>query len=59
MKRGNVLVESGHFDQTNIIDVSLKTVNDLQYVLKQRGAIKVHIATAEVYGEIVFLIATN
>jgi selenocysteine-specific elongation factor len=54
IKRGNVLVSSGQYETTDTIDVALTTVADLQYILKQRGAIKLHIGTAEVYGKIVF-----
>jgi selenocysteine-specific elongation factor len=52
--RGDVLVASGHYETTQTIDVALKTVKQLSYVVKQRGAIKLHIGTAEVYGKIVF-----
>ncbi|WP_227936050.1 selenocysteine-specific translation elongation factor [Alkalihalobacillus deserti] len=54
IKRGDVLVASGHYETTETIDVALTTVADLQFTLKQRGAIKLHIGTAEVYGKIVF-----
>jgi len=54
LTRGDVLVASGHYETTDTIDVSLSTVAELKYALKQRGAIKLHIGTAEVYGKIVF-----
>ncbi|WP_332694575.1 selenocysteine-specific translation elongation factor [Halalkalibacter lacteus] len=54
IKRGDVLVASGHYETTETIDVALSTVADLEFSLKQRGAIKLHIGTAEVYGKIVF-----
>lgn len=54
VKRGDVLVSSGHYETTETIDVALTTVAVLQFTLKQRGAIKLHIGTAEVYGKIVF-----
>ncbi|WP_332632069.1 selenocysteine-specific translation elongation factor [Halalkalibacter flavus] len=54
IKRGDVLVASGHYETTHTIDVGFTTVAKLMYPLKQRGAIKLHIGTAEVYGKIVF-----
>ncbi|MDT8860555.1 selenocysteine-specific translation elongation factor [Alkalihalobacillus sp. MEB130] len=54
IKRGDVLVATGHYETTETIDVGLTTVSELKFPLKQRGAIKLHIGTAEVYGKIVF-----
>ncbi|TWI59292.1 selenocysteine-specific translation elongation factor [Halalkalibacter nanhaiisediminis] len=54
IKRGDVLAASGHYEATDTIDVSLHTVAELRYSIKQRSAIKLHIGTAEVYGKIVF-----
>ncbi|KHF37760.1 selenocysteine-specific translation elongation factor [Halalkalibacter okhensis] len=54
IKRGDVLVASGHYETTQTIDVGLMTVENLLFPLKQRSAIKLHIGTAEVYGKIVF-----
>lgn len=54
VQRGHVLVASGHYDTTDTIDVALTTVSELSYIVKQRGAIKLHIGTAEVYGKVVF-----
>ncbi|MBA4538387.1 selenocysteine-specific translation elongation factor [Bacillus aquiflavi] len=54
IKRGDVLVSSDHFTVTNTIDVALRIVGDLDYIVKQRMPIKCHIGTAEVMGRIVF-----
>ncbi|HJV16203.1 MAG TPA: selenocysteine-specific translation elongation factor [Bacillales bacterium] len=54
LERGDVLVSSEHFIVTKIIDVALKVVEDLDYMVKQRMPIKLHIGTAEVMGRIVF-----
>lgn len=53
VKRGDVLVTSQHYSVTTMIDVSLQAVKKIDYPVKQRGYIKVHIGTAEVYGKIV------
>lgn len=52
--RGDVLVSSDHFVVTNMIDVAVKMVADLDHLVKQRMPIKLHIGTAEVMGRIVF-----
>ncbi|ARK30851.1 selenocysteine-specific translation elongation factor [Halalkalibacter krulwichiae] len=54
IKRGDVLVASGFYETTQTIDVALTTVSKLRYDIKQRGAVKLHIGTSEVYGKIVF-----
>lgn len=54
IKRGDVLVSSDHFVVTNTIDVAIRMVGDLDYMVKQRMPIKCHIGTAEVMGRIVF-----
>ncbi|PYZ95278.1 selenocysteine-specific translation elongation factor [Salipaludibacillus keqinensis] len=54
LNRGDVLVSTQHYSTTNTIDISLDTVDQLKYPVKQRGYIKLHIGTAEVYGKIVF-----
>lgn len=54
LKRGDVLVSSDHFVVTNTIDVAVRIVGDLEYMVKQRMPIKCHIGTAEVMGRIVF-----
>ncbi|MBU9721351.1 MULTISPECIES: selenocysteine-specific translation elongation factor [Bacillaceae] len=54
MKRGDVLVSTQYYSTTDTIDISLDTVENLDHPLKQRGYIKLHLGTAEVYGKIVF-----
>lgn len=54
IERGDVLVSSEHFTVTRTLDVSLKIVDDLEHIIKQRMPIKCHIGTAEVMGRIVF-----
>ncbi|MEH7346359.1 selenocysteine-specific translation elongation factor [Bacillus sp. JJ1532] len=53
IQRGDVLVSSEHFIVTQTIDVALRLVGDLEYLVKQRMPIKCHIGTAEVMGRIV------
>lgn len=54
IERGQVLVSSEHFIVTKTIDVAIRVVEDLEYLVKQRTPIKCHIGTAEVMGRIVF-----
>ncbi|WP_442600332.1 selenocysteine-specific translation elongation factor [Neobacillus sp. D3-1R] len=54
IERGDVLVSSEHFIVTNTIDVAIRVVEDLDYMVKQRMPIKLHVGTAEVMGKIVF-----
>lgn len=54
LERGNVLVSSEHFFVTRTVDVALRVVDNLEYMVKQRMPIKLHIGTAEVMGRIVF-----
>jgi selenocysteine-specific elongation factor len=54
LERGDVLVSSEHFNVTRTIDVAIRVVEDLDYLVKQRMPIKCHIGTAEVMGRIVF-----
>lgn len=54
LERGDVIVSSEHFNVTRTIDVALTIVGDLDYMVKQRTPVKVHIGTAEVMGRIVF-----
>lgn len=54
IERGEVLVSSEQFIVTRTIDVAIKVVEDLEYLVKQRTPIKCHIGTAEVMGRIVF-----
>lgn len=54
LERGDVIVSSEHFNVTRTIDVAIRVVEDLEYMVKQRMPIKCHIGTAEVMGRIVF-----
>ncbi|WEG15507.1 selenocysteine-specific translation elongation factor [Alkalihalophilus pseudofirmus] len=54
LKRGDVIAAPGRYESTQTIDIALKTVNELNHLIKQRQAIKLHIGTSEVYGKIVF-----
>lgn len=54
IERGDVLVSSEHFIVTRTIDVAIRVVEDLDYMVKQRMPIKCHLGTAEVMGRIVF-----
>ncbi|MCA1030180.1 selenocysteine-specific translation elongation factor [Bacillus timonensis] len=54
VSRGDVLVSSNTYVVSSTIDVCIKFVNNLKYVLKQRSAVKLHIGTSEVIGKIVF-----
>ncbi|HEX6922781.1 MAG TPA: selenocysteine-specific translation elongation factor [Bacillales bacterium] len=52
--RGDVVVSSNHYLTTNRIDVSLNTVSDLKFPLKQRAPVKVHIGTSIMMAKIIF-----
>ncbi|WP_082036360.1 selenocysteine-specific translation elongation factor [Bacillus sp. B-jedd] len=54
IERGDVLVSSEHFIVSNTLDVAIRVVEDLDYMVKQRMPVKLHIGTAEVMGRIVF-----
>ncbi len=54
LERGNVLVSSEHFIVSKTVDVAIRVVDDLDYMVKQRMPIKLHIGTTEVMGRIVF-----
>ncbi len=55
LKRGNVLVSTTQqYMSTETIDIAFETVKNLKFRLKQRSLVKVHIGTAEVFGNIVF-----
>lgn len=54
IERGDVLVSTEHFSVTRTLDVALRIVDDLEYIVKQRMPVKLHIGTAEVMGRIVF-----
>lgn len=54
LERGDVVVSSEHFNVTRTVDVAIRVVEDLDYMVKQRMPVKIHIGTAEVMGRIVF-----
>lgn len=54
VKRGDVLVSTQQYSTTSTIDISLQALKGLDHPLKQRGHIKLHLGTAEVYGKIIF-----
>lgn len=54
LKRGDVAVSAEHYVTTQLINIVLHTSKEMHYALKQRGHIKLHLGTAEVYGNIVF-----
>ncbi len=54
VKRGDVLVDSGHFLVTDTIDVALQVIGRKFSPIKQRTRVKIHIGTSEVMGKIVF-----
>ncbi|MGO4886582.1 selenocysteine-specific translation elongation factor [Anaerobacillus sp. MEB173] len=54
IKRGDVLVSTRHYTSTQTIDVALESVKDLDFPVKQRSLVKLHIGTAEEFGKIVF-----
>ncbi|MEA3319412.1 MAG: selenocysteine-specific translation elongation factor [Bacillota bacterium] len=54
INRGDVLVHSQTYEPTDTIDVCLTFIKKLQYPIKQRSVLKVHIGTAEVMGKIIF-----
>ncbi|QKS71337.1 selenocysteine-specific translation elongation factor [Paenalkalicoccus suaedae] len=54
ISRGDVLVSSGDYVMTQVVDLALTPVTLFEHALKQRTAIKLHIGTAEVFGKVVF-----
>lgn len=54
VSKGDVLVSSEDFIVTDVIDVSLKMVEKLEYIVKQRMPIMCYVGTSEVLGRIVF-----
>ncbi|MFB5663069.1 selenocysteine-specific translation elongation factor [Alteribacillus sp. HJP-4] len=54
ISRGDVLVSAEHYITTYEINIVLYTSSLFSHALKQRGAIKLHLGTAEVFGKIVF-----
>ncbi|MFE9274670.1 selenocysteine-specific translation elongation factor [Paenibacillus glucanolyticus] len=54
IKRGDVIVTSTNFTLSTMVDVSLNSVNHLQYPVKQRTPIHFYCGTTESSGYIVF-----
>ncbi|SFL74580.1 selenocysteine-specific translation elongation factor [Salibacterium qingdaonense] len=54
LKRGDVVVSAEHYVTTTRLNVVLYTSKEAVYALKQRGQVKLHLGTAEVFGTIVF-----
>lgn len=54
IKRGDVIVTSTNFTLSTMMDVSLNSVNHLQYPVKQRTPIQFYCGTTESSGYIVF-----
>lgn len=54
ISRGDVLVADDFFSVSNRIDVAFYPLKDMEFKIKQRQLVKLHIGTAEVMGSIVF-----
>ncbi|SFP98868.1 selenocysteine-specific translation elongation factor [Salibacterium halotolerans] len=54
LKRGDVVVSAEHYVTTERLNVVLYTSQETVHTLKQRGSVKLHLGTAEVFGTIVF-----
>ncbi|WP_186577157.1 selenocysteine-specific translation elongation factor [Aquibacillus kalidii] len=54
VQRGDVIVASDHFLVTDVIDVAIQFVDPLDFEIKQRSPIKLHVGASEVMGKIVF-----
>jgi selenocysteine-specific elongation factor len=54
IRRGDVLTASKTLQPTTTIDVVFRSVNDIQYPLKQRTVVKLHTGTTEAMGSIIF-----
>ncbi|MFZ4452501.1 selenocysteine-specific translation elongation factor [Salibacterium aidingense] len=54
LKRGDVVVSAEHYITTTRLNIVLYTSELAVYALKQRGPVKLHLGTAEVYGKIIF-----
>jgi selenocysteine-specific elongation factor len=53
IKRGNVLVDSDHYQPTQRLDVLLNGLETLEKPIKQRGPVMVHLATSSVRGRVI------
>lgn len=54
LHRGDVLVTRGALEKTNRIDVQFEMLADVEFHLKQRSDIRLHMGTSEVLGRIIF-----
>jgi selenocysteine-specific elongation factor len=54
MERGYSLTAPDYFQKTNRIDVALSVLPDLGFKLKQRARLRLHMATTEVMGKVIF-----
>jgi len=54
ISRGDVLVENDFYSVTKRIDIAFQSLDSINHIIKQRQAIKLHIATQEVMGNIIF-----
>jgi selenocysteine-specific elongation factor len=54
VKRGNVLVTKNNVDKTTRIDIECQLLKALDFSIKQRSTVRLHIGTTEVLGRIIF-----
>ncbi|SFE37137.1 selenocysteine-specific translation elongation factor [Alteribacillus iranensis] len=54
ISRGDVIVATEDYITTNVLNIFLIVSESMRFKVKQRGEIKLHLGTAEVYGTIVF-----
>lgn len=54
IKRGYELATVGSLEPTTRLDISLELLPDLDFSLKQRSEIRLHLATSEIIGRIIF-----
>ncbi len=54
IERGHVLATPGSIKSTQRLDVEITLLDELDFNLKQRGPIRLHMATSDVLGRIIF-----
>ena len=54
IERGHVLATPGSIKSTQRLDVEITLLDELDFNLKQRGPIRLHLATSDVLGRIIF-----
>ncbi|MBO8172755.1 MAG: selenocysteine-specific translation elongation factor [Bacillaceae bacterium] len=54
IQRGDTLVSPGYFEATERIDIRFQMLKDLSFSVKQRSRVRIHTATSEVIGKIIF-----